>query len=115
LPFPGGGVGYATVVENRSSTPYVIRVSDDLETRYYIASEGALTVVDGVGEGNPPATTIAVLDSTCSMIEMLDRDFSQGGTLTIGEGGVMLFSPGRQGAGADERVGAMSSCPTGVE
>jgi hypothetical protein len=109
LPFPGGGLGYATVVQNMSAEPFVVQASDDSETRYYAVPPQAGVVVDTVGEANPPVTTIAVLDSTCTLVKRFDLDFSSGGTITISAGRGMDFTSNRQQS-ADEQAGAKASC-----
>jgi hypothetical protein len=108
LPFPGGGRGYVLTAHNQTTDALVVFATERSGDRYYLVPPGADVIVDGVGEGNPPTDVIKVLDGTCTALDTIDADFSNGGTLTITAAGTD-FAPTQLGPG-DDRPGAFPTC-----
>lgn len=110
LPFPGGGLGHTTLVENASPNGYVVSAVDDVELRYYALPPKSVAIIDTVGEANLAIRAMTLYDEHCDDLQVQHGGFESGAHVVIHEnGGVSVTSP-YSIDGGDERVGAAASC-----
>ncbi|MGA7306927.1 MAG: hypothetical protein WBW88_18785 [Rhodothermales bacterium] len=105
----GLGARPVTVLENRSSHTYVVMVSDNLSTRYYLSRAGSSQIVDLSGEVNASIFRLTVMSTDCQPIhEIQGSQFSSGATVTLRDDGDPILVEGRQANVRDEPQGSRS-------
>jgi hypothetical protein len=117
-----GGGGAQTIAENRSGTTFIVRSTDDGASRYYALPPAATVVVDDMGEANPAADAIDLLDTECGVVGSVEGDFWGGGVITVEGSAAISFVPGRRRsgiprflAGPDETTYALTTCEAAVQ
>jgi hypothetical protein len=72
-----------TDVFNDTEVPIIVDVREAGSERFYAVRPGAEIAVDTVWENNPPAELITLLTVDCQSIAEVERDFSEGGVITL--------------------------------
>jgi hypothetical protein len=91
--------GFEVVVSNRSSAPVVVAVSIAFDTdavqRFHASAAGSDVIVDTVGEANPATPWVIIFDRSCAQLFEIQRDFSEGATIILGDGQAPEVESGR--------------------
>jgi hypothetical protein len=103
-----------TVVENATLLDLVVEAVDDNgnTVRYYALPAGARVPVDSTGHVNPPPSSIAFFDRSCTQVAGFQRVMDlDGGVLTLTPDMTISYIPGFRMSGQDpESRGFFDSC-----
>jgi hypothetical protein len=94
---------------NSTDEAKVVWVADRRGVRYHAIAPGRQVNVDSVGEGNPYADAVGILDHSCALEKTLTGDFSRRGTITI-EAASVAFVPELTVPGEDEDGTGAPTC-----